>query len=66
MWAIPPFGFIDTLKEEFESIESELNDFQVMACLSAHKYGTCERIPDLGLATIEECCEKLGKCCQDE
>lgn len=41
----------------------DLNDFQITACDSAHKYNTCDRLPDLGLVTNEKCCKALKECC---
>jgi len=44
---------------------SQLSDFQLTACNSADKSGTCRtKLPKLNLITPEECCSILGKCCQ--
>lgn len=45
---------------------STLSDFQVTACNSADRGGTCRtKLPKLNLITPEECCKYLGKCCQN-
>ncbi len=42
----------------------KLNEFQVTACNSADKGGTCDtKLEGLGLVTKEECCSSLGRCC---
>ena len=52
--------------EDLENIESNLDDFQIVACISADQYNKCEKLPGLNLVTYEECCEELDKCCQNE
>ena len=57
--------FVSACIDSYEAQDdSVLSEFQMTACDSADKGGTCDtKLEALGLVTKEECCNILGKCC---
>ena len=49
--------------DEDQKEENTLSDIKTTACNSAHSSGTCDKLIELGIVTVEECCQVLGKCC---
>ena len=50
-----------------EAEPKNLDDLQTTVCEEADKAGTCQtRLIDIGIVMPDECCEALGKCCQNE
>lgn len=42
-----------------------ISDMDLLACTTAEESGTCfTKLPELGLISPGECCEKIGKCCK--
>ena len=51
---------------EQSSEDVVLVELQVLACEAADEAGTCSsRLPEVGIVLQEECCQALGKCCQN-
>ena len=45
------------------NVSSGLSDVQVTACQSAADNNNCDRLSDLGVVTMDECCSGIGLCC---
>jgi len=57
------FGCTKVQKEP----EKKLDELQTAACEEADKAGTCQtRLVEVGIVMPDECCEILGKCCENE
>ena len=49
-----------------EAEPKNLDDLQITVCEEADKAGTCQtRLIEIGIVMPDECCEVLGKCCQN-
>ncbi len=54
-------------KEVSLSTSQVLSELKETSCNTADRAGTCfTRLPELGIISPAECCEQLGKCCQNE
>jgi hypothetical protein len=56
-------NLLTTSDKIYQEYDTSLSDFQIHACKSARDNNACPKLEDLGLVTIEECCQELNMCC---
>ncbi len=57
---------IGCAKVSDEKLERKLDELQITVCEEADRVGTCQtRLIEVGIVMPDECCESLGKCCEN-